>query len=234
MYICVIILRHICLPACLHYSLGAPCHSLNIERGLLWHWAIFPSSDLSGGPAVNSSQVFGLRAAWAWHALCFWTGVSVFVPDRELEIRGRHFCTCIPFTFHLISLTIALPLQLSDTLVMLSLHALNCSCSSGDFFLCVCVFWKNTPRQNRASQPCWFVWSEGIVDVKERLIPVNKRWGIKTCQWDSICHRAQILSREISAQYSKICSLFLCLWLGIDWNCTVQVGLVNEIMMYVV
>ena len=135
MYICVIILRHICLPACLHYSLRAPCHSLSIEPWLLWHWPIVPSSDLSGGPAVNSSQVFGLRAAWAWHALCFWTGVSVFVPDRELEIRGRHFCTCIPFTFHLVPLTIALPLQLSDTLVMLSLHALNCSCSRGDFFL---------------------------------------------------------------------------------------------------
>lgn len=69
----------------------------------------------------------------------------MFVPDRELEIRGRHFCTCIPFTFHLISLTIALPLQLSDTLVMLSLHALNCSCSSGDFFcVCVCVLEKYT------------------------------------------------------------------------------------------
>ena len=207
MYICVIILRHICLPACLHYSLGAPCHSLNIERGLLWHWAIFPSSDLSGGPAVNSSQVFGLRAAWAWHALCFWTGVSVFVPDRELEIRGRHFCTCIPFTFHLISLTIALPLQLSDTLVMLSLHALNCSCSSGDFF-CVCVcFGKihrdKTERHNPAdlydqrelwmSRRGWSLWTRG-----EESKPVSEIQSVTE-------HRSCPGKSQLSTPRSALC-----------------------------
>lgn len=45
----------------------------------------------------------GLCSAGAWHALCLWIGESVFVPDGELEIRGRHFCTCIPFTSHLVS-----------------------------------------------------------------------------------------------------------------------------------
>lgn len=90
----------LCFPPFLrHFSLS---HGLNIKWTLPWHWAIvlfFKSVWQSGCKFITSSS--GLCSASAWHALCFWIGV--FVPDWELEIRLRHFCTCIPFTSHLIS-----------------------------------------------------------------------------------------------------------------------------------
>lgn len=105
MYICVIMLRQFSLHFCLSYfyfyfTHFSRSHGLNIKR--YFHVErLFPPSYPPGRAAVNSSQVFGLCSAAAWRALCFWIGV--FVPDRELEIRLRHFCTCIPFTSHLIS-----------------------------------------------------------------------------------------------------------------------------------
>lgn len=90
----------LCFPPFLRqFSLS---HGLNIKRTLPWHWAIvlfFKYVWQSGCKFITSS--FGLCSASAWHALCFCIGV--FVPDWELEIRLRHFCTCIPFTSHLIS-----------------------------------------------------------------------------------------------------------------------------------
>lgn len=108
-------------------------HGLNIKR--YFHVErLFPPSYPPGRAAVNSSQVFGLCSAAAWRALCFWIGV--FVPDRELEIRLRHFCTCIPFTSHLTSHYHSPPpflsLCLTDTLVRFYLHPLYYSCSRTD------------------------------------------------------------------------------------------------------
>lgn len=79
----------------------------------------------------------------------FWTGVSVFVPDRELEIRVRHFCTCIPFTSHLISLSFTITHPLSPSISSPLRHTcdvlfacIELNCSREDFVVNIC---KNTP-----------------------------------------------------------------------------------------
>jgi len=109
-----------------------------------WHWVIIPSSFLSNRPAANSSRVsFWFCFTGAWQCFCFW--VSVFVQDRELEIRGKHLCTCIPFKSHLVS---SLPLslstgafpsrRLSDTLVCwIRSHSIKAA--PGRVFLCGCM-----------------------------------------------------------------------------------------------
>lgn len=100
------IFTHFCPSACLHFSLCLMPQFIYQAGSTLTlnDCPVFISVRQTCCKFISS--FLGFCSAGAWHALCFWIGVSVFVPGRELEIRLRPFCTCIPFTSHLIPLTI--------------------------------------------------------------------------------------------------------------------------------
>lgn len=98
---CVIMLRQsLCIFVFQRFS-PSLSQGLNVKLAQRRHWPIVPVSISVRQSGCKFIKFFRRCSTTAWHALCVWIGA--FVPDRELEIRLRHFCTCIPFTSHLIS-----------------------------------------------------------------------------------------------------------------------------------
>ena len=106
-------------------SLALFTHCWNTEPEPRRRWAIVPSPLSVSRPGSKFITSFwGFCRAAALAARRCWTGVSVFVPDTELEIRARRLCTCSPFTSHL-CLTGTLPLRHSGLFACAELKQLQ-------------------------------------------------------------------------------------------------------------